>query len=108
VANDARWSEADRKTVRWTVFPTSKHGKSHYGIKNHVNVDRRHKPIRRYNVSDAALHDSRAVDYRLMRGNTGAGVWADPAWRSEEMEAKLRALKLTSHIHRKGRCGPSR
>ncbi len=40
-----------------------------------------------------------------MHGNTGAGVWADSAYRSEEMEAKLRARKLTSHIHRKGKRG---
>ena len=40
-----------------------------------------------------------------MRGNTGAGVWADAAYRSEEMEAKLRALKLSSHIHRTGTRG---
>jgi len=59
--------------ARWT----RKHGKSHYGYKNHVNVDRQHKLVRRYHVSDAALHDSQAVDHLLMRGNTGAGVWAD-------------------------------
>jgi len=40
-----------------------------------------------------------------MQGNTGAGVWADAAYRSEEMEAKLKAAKLTSHIHRKGKRG---
>jgi IS5 family transposase len=39
--------------ARWT----KKHGKSHYGYKNHVNVDRTHKLVRRYHVSDAALHD---------------------------------------------------
>lgn len=87
--------------ARWT----KKHGKSHYGYKNHVNVDRTHKLVRRYHVSDAALHDSQAVDHLLTRGNTGADVWADAAYRSEEMEAKLRALKLTSHIHRKGKRG---
>ena len=53
---DARWSE-DRKTVRGTVFPTNKHGQSHYGTKNHVNVDWMHKLIRRYHVTDAAVHD---------------------------------------------------
>ena len=100
---DARWSEEDQKTVRGTVFPTSKHGKSHYGYKNHVNVDRQHKLVRRYHVSDAALHDSQAVDHLLMQGNTGAGVWADPAYRSEEMEARLRARDLKSRIHRKGK-----
>ncbi|MCS5601744.1 MAG: IS5 family transposase [Paracoccus sp.] len=87
--------------ARWT----KKHGKSHYGYKNHVNVDRQHKLVRRYHVSDAALHDSQAVDHLLMRGNTGAGVWADPAYRSAEMEAKLRACGLKSRIHRKGKRG---
>ena len=87
--------------ARWT----KKHGKSHYGYKNHVNVDRQHKLVRRYHVSNAALHDSQAVDHLLTRGDTGSGVWADAAYRSEEMEVKLRALKLTSHIHRKGKRG---
>ena len=55
--------------ARWT----KKHGKSHYGYKNHVNVDRKHKLVWRYHVSDAALHDSQAVDHLLMQGNTGSG-----------------------------------
>jgi len=42
-----------------------------------------------------------------MQGNTGSGVWADSAYRSEEMEAKLRDRKLKSHIHREGK-RPSR
>ena len=87
--------------ARWTRT----HGKSHYGYKNHVNVDRKHKLVRRYHVSDAAMHDSRAVDHLLMRGNTGSGVWADAAYRSEETEAKLRARGLRSHIHRKAKRG---
>ena len=87
--------------ARWT----KKHGKSHYGYKNHVNVDRQHKLVRRYHVSDAAAHDSQAVDHLLMAGNTGSDVWADAAYRSEELEAKLRARKLRSRIHRKGKRG---
>ncbi|MEX1663826.1 transposase, partial [Thioclava sp. 15-R06ZXC-3] len=73
--------------------------------KNHVNVDRMHKLVRRYHATDAAVHDSQAVDHLLMRGNTGSGVWADAAYRSEEMETKLRDQKLKSHIHRKGKRG---
>ena len=64
-----------------------------------------HKLVRRYHVTDAALHDSQVVDQLLMRGNTGSGVWADAAYRSEEMEAKLHDRKLKSHIHRKGKRG---
>ena len=40
-----------------------------------------------------------------MQGNTGSGVWADAAYRSEEIEARLRDRKLKSHIHRKGKRG---
>jgi len=87
--------------ARWT----KKHGKTHYGYKNHVNVDRTHKLIRRYHVTDAAVHDSQAVDQLLTRGNTGSGVWADAAYRSAEIETALKAMKLTSHIHRKGKRG---
>ena len=96
----AKWSQKD-VDARWP----QKHGKSHYGYKNHLNVDRKHKLIRRYHVSDAAVHDSQAVDQLLTRGNTGSGVWADAAYRSAEIEAVLKASKLTSHIHRKGKRG---
>lgn len=89
--------------ARWT----KKHGKTHYGYKNHVNVDRTHKLIRRYHVTDAAVHDSQAVDQLLTHGNTGSGVWADAAYRSAEIETTLKARKLTSHIHCTGkRCKP--
>ena len=55
--------------ARWT----KKHGKSHYGYKNHVNVDRRHKLVRRYHVSDAAEHDSQVLDDILDGGQHGFG-----------------------------------
>ena len=66
--------------ARWT----KKHGKSHYGYKNHVNVDRRHKLVRRYHVSDAAEHDSQVLDDILDGDNTALGVWADSAYRSAD------------------------
>ncbi len=84
--------------ARWT----KKHGKSHYGYKNHVNVDRRHKLVRRYRVTDAAVHDSQVVDDILDPDNTASGVWADSAYRSAEIEAKLEERGLKSRIHRKG------
>jgi transposase, IS5 family len=83
--------------ARWT----RKHGKSHFGYKNHVNVDRRHKLVRRYHVTDAAVHDSQAVDAILDGDNTASDVWADSAYRSAEIEAKLKDKGLKSRIHRK-------
>ena len=44
---------------------------------NHGNVDRRHKLVRRYQVSDAATHDSKVLDDILDGDNTALGVWAD-------------------------------
>ena len=46
--NPAKRSQKDMD-ARWT----KKHGKSHYGHKNHVNVDRRQKLVRRYEVGAA-------------------------------------------------------
>jgi IS5 family transposase len=84
--------------ARWT----KKHGKSHYGAKHQVNVDRMHKLARRCHVTDAAVHDNQAVDRLLMQRNTGSGVWGRAPCRCEPMEAKLRDRKPQSNIHRKG------
>lgn len=94
--NSARLRQKDLD-ARWT----QKHGKAHYGYKNHVNVDRRHKLIRRYAVTDASVHDSQALDGLLDDENTASGVWADSAYRSAEIEDKLAARGLKSRIHRK-------
>jgi len=83
--------------ARWT----KKHGQSHYGYKNHVNVDRRHKLIRRYEVTAASVHDSQVMDDVIDDDNTARDVWADSAYRSAEIEAKLAARGLKSRIHRK-------
>ena len=85
--------------ARWT----KKHGKNHYGYKNHVNVDRRHKLVRRYRVTDAAVHDSQVLDDILDPDNTASDVWADSAYRSAAIEATLVERGLKSRIHRKGR-----
>jgi len=94
----AKFSQKDTD-ARWT----KKHGKSHYGYKNHINVDRRHKLVRRYNVTDASVHDSQVVEAILDADNTASDVWADSAYRSAEIEKILKGKGLTSRIHRKGR-----
>ena len=86
------------KDARWT----KKHGRAHFGYKNHISIDRRHKLVRRYAVSTAAVHDSQKLDDVLDANNTASGVWADSAYRSQETEEKLAARGMTSHIHRRG------
>jgi len=83
------------KDARWT----KKHGQSFYGYKNHIGVDAKHKLIRRYAETDASVHDSQKLDAVLDRSNTGKDVWADSAYRSAEIEAKLKAQGYKSRIH---------
>ena len=83
------------KDARWT----KKHDQSFYGYKNHIGIDRMHKLIRRYAETDASVHDSQKLDDVLDKSNTGAQVWADSAYRSAEIEARLAARGLRSSIH---------
>lgn len=83
--------------ARWTV----KHGVNHYGYKNHVNVDRQHKLIRRYTVTNAAVHDSQVLEDVLLAKAAGREVWADAVYRSREIETHLRRRQLRSRIQHK-------
>ena len=86
------------KEARWT----KKHGRSHFGYRNHVCIDRRHKLVRRYAVSSASVHDSQKLEDLLDPGNTASTVSADSAYRSKEAEERLAARGFTSRIHRRG------
>ena len=94
----AKVRQKDRD-ARWT----KKHGRSFFGYKNHVNADAKHKLIRHYAVTDAAVHDSQELDGLLDKGNTCNDVFADGAYRSAKIETKLRASGYNSRIHRRGR-----
>ena len=84
--------------ARWT----KKGGMSYYGYKNHVSTDRRYKLVRCYAVTDASVHDSQVIEKILDPDNTAAKVWADKAYRSEEIEEMLEELGYKSMIMRKG------
>lgn len=87
--------------ARWTV----KHGERHFGYKNHVNVDAGNKFIRKYEVTDAATHDSQVIDKLLDANNTNKDVYADPAYRSQAISERLEAQGYRDRIHRKAARG---
>ncbi len=101
----ADWAEKPAKNrqkdkdARWT----KKHSKSYFGYKNHVNADAKHKLIRAYAVTDAAVNDSRQFDDLLNKANTSDAVYADSAYRSAETEVRLAARGFKSRIHVRGR-----
>lgn len=98
------WQEQPHKLrqkdsdARWV----KKNGQSHYGYKNHVNADRKHKLIRVYDVTDASVHDSQMFERILDPDNTGKQVWADSAYRSEEIDQALKKRNLKNEIKYKG------
>ena len=84
--------------ARWVV----KHRVRRFGYKNHVNVDVKHKLIRRYAVSDAATHDSQMIDDLLDEDNTNKDVYGDSAYRSNAIKQRLVSLGYRDRIHHKG------
>ena len=56
--------------------------------------------IRRYQVTDASVHDSQVLGALLDEQNQGEEVWADSAYRNESIELWiLQILQFLSHIH---------
>lgn len=97
------WSEEKARQKDTDARWVKKNGVNHYGYKNHIGVDTKHKFIRRYAVSDAALHDSQVFEELLDPTNTSREVWADSAYRSQESMERLTALGYREHLQRKGR-----
>ena len=95
------WSENKRRRKDVDARWTKKNGKSFYGYKNHISVDVKHKLIRSYAVTDAALHDSNVFE-QLLSANTSKDVWADSAYRSAQRLERLAKDGFREHIQRKG------
>ncbi len=87
--------------ARWTV----KNNQNFYGYKNHINVDRNHKLIRSYQVTDACVHDTNMFDAVFDKKNSAKDIWADGAYRTLEREHVLKKRGYRSHIHHKGSRG---
>jgi IS5 family transposase len=98
-----QWQQQSAKLAQKDVDArwTKKNDESFYGYKNHVGVDKAHKLIRKWDVTDAAVHDSQKLDDILDPSNTAKDVWADSAYRSAAIERRLREKGLRSRIHRR-------
>lgn len=79
---------------------TKKNNKTYHGYKNHIQVDNKHKLIRKSKVTTASRHDSKDfADLVDGKGNSQNDVWADSAYRSDESEQMLGSKKLTSQVN---------
>jgi transposase, IS5 family len=107
------WDDAEAKAkrsqkdtdARWT----KKNDETHYGYKNHINADQEHKLIQEYEVTHAAVHDSRVFEGLLDQTVDDNGdkrpVYADSAYRSKEHEETLADAEIESQVCEKGTRG---
>ena len=96
------WSEQKKRQKDTDARWTKKNGQNHYGYKNHIDVDVKHKLIRSYEVTPASVHDSQVFEDLLDEDNSSRDVWADSAYRSEEKLKELKKRKYREHLQRKG------
>ena len=82
--------------ARWT----QKNHVSYYGYKNHINMDEASKLIIRSAVTDAAVHDSQALDEVTERGD--GPTFLDAGYVGPACEAVLAAKGIEAHICEKG------
>lgn len=89
VANDIETEHVLRQTdfeARWT----KKNNASYFGYKDHAAVDKDTKFIVGFAVTSAEVHDSQRF-LEFVSSQT-SGVWADSAYMSEDIIAKMKAI----------------
>ena len=96
------WSEAKRRQKDIDARWTKKNGVSHFRYKNHVQIDAKHKFVRNYAVTDAAVHDSQVFEKLLDEANSSREVFADSAYRSKKSEGNLEAKGFRPRLQHKG------
>jgi transposase, IS5 family len=82
--------------ARWV----KKNGVNHYGYKNHINVDKKHKLIRKFEVTTASVHDSEVFEDILDNENRKK-IWADSAYRSGKKSRILKRRRYDNQTHYK-------
>jgi len=83
------------KDARWI----KKHGKSSYGYKDHLKIDRKSKLIDSYPVSPASVHDSQKLKELLSKKDKDQTLYGDSAYRGEEQEKIITKAKMKSRIN---------
>jgi transposase, IS5 family len=79
-----------------------KNGQSYYGYKDHIKIDSKSKLIEEYQVSVNSLHDSQALEDVLGNEDENQNLYADSAYRSQEIEEMLKGKGIKSKVHEKG------
>lgn len=94
--NKKRQKDVD---ARWT----KKNNENHFGYKDHVKVDNKHKFIDTQCTTPASVHDSQVLDDLLNEEkDSGSDLWADSAYGGEKQEGTIKKYKMKNKVHEKG------
>lgn len=96
------WSENKRNQKDVDAAWTTKHGKHHYGYKNHIKADKKSKLIDEFEVTPANVHDSQVLEELLDETDRGQPLWADGAYHSDEIRKILKKKGIGCRINKKG------
>jgi IS5 family transposase len=100
----APWNEKPAKLrqkdtdARWV----KKNGENNYGYKNHIKVCRKSKMITKYEVTDASVHDSQAIEQLLDKSDSHHELYADSAYSGDPIKETLNKKNIRNRIHEKG------
>ena len=96
------WSENKLRQKDVDAQWVTHNGKSYFGYKNHIKADSKTKLITAYQATTANVHDGEMLDELLdKKEDSGQGVYADSAYRSEALEHVCRNKGVQSRIHEK-------
>jgi len=96
------WSASKRRQKDVDARWTKKHGKNHFGYKNHVKVNAKTKIIENFQVTAANVHDSRVILELVEETDKGCTFYADTAYDSKDIRKELRKKKAGSRIQKRG------
>ncbi|MBU0460772.1 MAG: IS5 family transposase [Nanoarchaeota archaeon] len=84
--NWSNWPKSKKSQTDMDARWTKKRNKSHFGYKSHTNIDKKHKFIREYRITDASVHDSRVFEDIYQHTDVSLEVYGDGAYRSKKIE----------------------
>lgn len=96
------WSDQKKSQKDTDASWTTKHGKHHFGYKNHIKVDSKSKLIDEFEVTTACTHDSQVLLELIDETDKGKPIWADSAYDSKDIRKELKKRKVGCRIHKKG------
>ncbi len=92
------WSESKKRQTDVNAGWTFRGDVPYFGYKNHINIDKKYRFIRRWKATSSSVHDSRIFNSLYDFSNHGLPFYADAAYRSKKIENFLKSQGKISKI----------